>query len=117
MLNGETEKARVSCEKSLAIAEEIKSNLAIGQALKALAEIHALTLYASNDEGEADKTASECFQKAMNYLEEMGDELEYAKVLKSYGQFLIERGVSNKGRKLLSKSETILSRLNPNRAA
>lgn len=104
-------KAREICEKALGIAEEIRSNLAIGQSLKTLAEIFALTLYHHGDGEGNDKRASECFQKSMNYLEEMGDELEYAKVLKSYGHFLIERGVSNKGRKLLKKSEAILARL------
>ena len=59
-----------------------------------------------------DKSASECFQKSIGYLEEMGDELELAKSLEAYGNFLIERNVKNKGRKLIKRAQSILQRVN-----
>jgi tetratricopeptide (TPR) repeat protein len=78
-----------------------------GEILALIVQNDAASLVKSK--GDIEKEASEAFQRARTYFEEMGNTVELGRTLKAYGDFLQERGVGNKARKVLAQAKKLLS--------
>ncbi len=99
--------------ESLSISEELNAKQLIGHGLRTQGEILGDTLKNVGSGGfqvpDADKHASNAFQRSMAYFEEMGDTLGLARTMRSYGSYLKDRGVGNKARKLLARADEVLA--------
>ena len=115
-MRGHYERALELVRDSAKIGEAIEGKQLIGNALRTEADILAELLKrpltpatSSALQPDSDKLASDCYQRSMSYFEEMGDTLGLARSMRSYGNFLLDRGVVNKARKLLTRADEVLA--------
>ncbi len=101
-------------EEAVQVAEALDAKQPLGAALVALGNIYAdmNRVPATADTAAAlgsdtDQRANECFFRAVGYFEEMGDVRGLSRGLESYGRFLTDRGVVNKGRRLMQRAQEL----------
>ncbi len=115
MVRGEIDKALEQCGKALKIAQKSGLKLMEGFVWATLGEVHTQTLY---DTSRTDTSpglgpdAEEAFSMAASMLTELGNEAELAKVLRTHGNALIERGALAPGREHLEQAAALFRKLN-----
>ncbi|MFT7620869.1 MAG: tetratricopeptide (TPR) repeat protein, partial [Myxococcota bacterium] len=108
LAGGAEARALELADAAVDLAHSIDSQEVLGQALLARARSLSNALFIADQEGDdrMDR-ASECYQKAITLLEEMGERPTLVRALDAYGSFLLERGVMDKGRKAIERAEEL----------
>ena len=108
---GNNVEARRLAEECLELAQKRQMRRKIGRANMAVGEVHAATLFDEDRSGEGSRVAEESFQRAVREFRELGNEVELGRSLKRIGEFYIERGRIQEGRKTLGEAADIFDRL------
>ena len=108
------ERSLMLSRESVKMAESTGGKQILGSCLRTRGEILASMVKSGTDvvpeeQGDLEKEASAAFQRAIRYFEEMGDMMDLSRTLEAYGNFLEQRGVGNKARKLLSRAHKLRS--------
>ncbi len=98
-------------DEALTLAEQLDSTALYGIAKHSLAEVHAH--YVDHPvHGESSRTdAPACFEEAIDILEDVGSESQLARCLSSYGEYLVERGETERGKQKLEQARELFERL------
>lgn len=104
-------KALELIEQSLALAERLDSRALEGIALRSLGQVHAHRLVGADRPEEHLTEAERSFQKAIDILEEVGQEAELGRAFLAYGTFLVEQGLYVRARSRLEAAVEIFRRL------
>ncbi len=107
MLMGEHQKARNHLRIAIDTFEKLRSKVQVAIALRTLAE--------ETSEGgwgeEEDRRAEDTFKRSMMILEEVGNELELARTLRSYARMLVKQGRVQEGEKMAVRAQAIFTKL------
>lgn len=106
---GDAPKARVHLERSRSLAQSIGAREAQAVALRGLGEVCAMTVFESSVD--MSHEAEGFFAEAVRILEELGATRELARTRAAYGEYLVERGDTMGGRRLLTLAVPVLERL------
>lgn len=108
---GNYEEAITLIKQAHAIAEDLGARALLGIALRCLGEIYAATLYDPDLRRLNLVKAEECFRQSVEILKEVGNESELGRCLSSYGNYLLEQGLTIQGKKRLEMAKEIFARL------
>ena len=92
-------------------SEELGAGVLVGIALRNLGDIHATTIYDEVSGEENRVRAEECFRESLKLLNDIGNEAELGRSLSSYGNYLLEQGQFEQGRKRLEMASRIFKRM------
>jgi tetratricopeptide (TPR) repeat protein len=96
--------------KAKTIGYALENRHILGLALLGEARALSNTLFVAGTapgHNEHMKRSLECFEKAIQYLEEMGERLDLCRALDAYGTFLVERGRREEGHSILQRAEDL----------
>jgi tetratricopeptide (TPR) repeat protein len=114
---GKVSLARELAERALAVATQAGLREKEGQALLALGQVHATSLYdASRDSDDGVAPAAQYFERGLDVMREIGNDRGVARGLEQYGRFKVETGEPEAGRDLLREALAIYARLGTRRA-
>ena len=109
--------ARELAERALTVATAAGLREKEGQALLALGQVHATSLYdASRDDDDSAPAAEQYFQRGLDVLREIGNDRGVARGLEQHGRYKIDSGDPEAGRDLLREALAIYARLGTRRA-
>ena len=109
--------ARELAERALSVATQAGLREKEGQALLALGQVHATSLYdASRESDDGDPPAEQYFKRGLDVLREIGNDRGLARGLEQYGRYKVESGEPEAGRDLLREALAIYARLGTRRA-
>ena len=109
--------ARELAERALTVATAAGLREKEGQALLALGQVHATSLYdASRDDDDSVPAAEQYFQRGLDVLREIGNDRGVARGLEQHGRYKIDSGDPEAGRDLLREALAIYARLGTRRA-
>ncbi|HVV83816.1 MAG TPA: tetratricopeptide repeat protein [Kofleriaceae bacterium] len=109
--------ARELAERALGVATQAGLKEKEGQALLALGQIHATSLYdASRDSEDGEPPAERYFQRGLEVLREIGNDRGVARGLEQYARYQAESGDPDAARDHFREALAIYSRLGSRRA-
>lgn len=98
-------------EEALELAEQLDSTVLYGIGKHSLAEIHARYVDHPTHGESSQQDASACFKEAIDVLEDVGSESQLARCLSSFGEYLVGRGETDRGRAKLEMARELFERL------
>lgn len=107
MLMGEHQKAREHLRVAIDTFEKLRSKVQVAIALRTLAEETSEGGWGDED----DRKAEDIFKRSLMILEEVGNELELARTLRSFGRMLAKQGRVQEGEKLALRAKAIFTKL------
>jgi len=107
MLMGEHQKAREHLRVAIETFEKLRSKVHVGIALRTLAEETAEGGWGEEDE----RKAEEIYKQSIRLLEEVGNELEIARTLRSYAKFIAKQGRVQEAEQMALKAKAIFTKL------
>ena len=107
MLMGEHQQARQHLMTAVETFEKLRSKVQVAIALRSLAEETSEGGWGDED----DRKAEDIFKRVIMIFEDVGNELEMARTLKSYGRMLAKQGRVQEGEKLGLKAAAIFAKL------
>jgi tetratricopeptide (TPR) repeat protein len=108
---GNAPRAKRLAEECLELARKQQMRRKIGRSYIALAEVHAAILFDESKSGESRRKAVAHFDNAVEVFRGLGNEAELARALRRLGEYLIEQGTADQGRKHLQEAAEIFDRL------
>jgi tetratricopeptide (TPR) repeat protein len=107
MLMGEHHKAREHLKIAVETFERLRSKVQVAIALRTLAEETSEGGWGEQD----DRKAEDIFKRSMMILEEVGNELELARTLRSFARMLVKQGRVQEGEKMALRAKAIFAKL------
>jgi tetratricopeptide (TPR) repeat protein len=107
MLMGEHQKAREHLKEAIDTFERLRSKVQVAIALRTLAEETSEGGWGEED----DRKAEDIYKRSMMILEEVGNELELARTLRSFGRVLVKQGRVQEGEKMALRAKAIFAKL------
>ncbi len=101
--------ARERLQSALAAAEEYGGREAVALALRAIGQLHGMTLF--DGSGGVDTRAEEAFTKSIEIFRELGNEREAARSLVELGKHLLERGEQEAAQSRLREARATFRRM------
>ncbi len=106
-LMGDHQQAREYLNKALATFEQLRSKVQIGIALRTLAEITLAGGWSEEDE----RKAEDIYLRSVRIFEDIGNDLELARSLKSYSNLLLKQGRAQEAEKHARRAQAIFTQL------
>jgi predicted ATPase len=106
-LMGDHQQAREYLNKALATFEQLRSRVQNGIALRTLAEITLAGGWSEQDE----RKAEDIYLRSINIFEDVGNDLELARSLKSYSNLLLKQGRAQEAEKHARRAQAIFTQM------